>query len=108
MANQKKNQGIPQGTNVTMGETGQMPSLGPSFNPPSTRYIQAIFNEWYALKEQAAADLVVYLENPVGVGEHSDIAAEIKKKVKQIDKYQSLIDTLKSLSESDEKQNEAP
>jgi len=110
-AKQTKNNGIPAGTNVTMGESGAIPNFGSSFTPPSERYIKAIFNEWYALKEQASADLMIYLENPVGVGEHSDISEEIKKKIQEIDKYQSLIDTIKELSSSegsDRTSSEAP
>ena len=39
-------------------------------------------------------DLEVYLSNPVGVGEHSDIGEEIRKKVEQVDRYDSIISTL--------------
>jgi hypothetical protein len=89
--------GLPEGQTVTMGETMDMPmpSLG-GFDPPSERYIKSIFNEWYSKKEQALADLQVYLGNPVGVGEHANIAEEIKNKLKEIDQYDSLIETVKS------------
>lgn len=94
--NNKQNSGIPQGQQVTMGETMDAPMMmGNNWKPPSERYIKSIFNEFFAKKEQAIADLEVYLENPVGVGEHSDISEEIKKKIKEIDKYSSLVDTVK-------------
>jgi hypothetical protein len=102
MATKKQNPGIPEGTNVTMGEQITAPSLGSSFSPPSQRYIKAIFNEWFALKEQASADLTIYLENPVGVGEHPNISEEIKKKIQEIEKYDSLISTIKNLSAQEE------
>lgn len=70
-------------------------NLGSSFNPPKQRYIRSIFNQWAGQREQAIADLTVYLENPTGVGEHADIGEEIKKKINELDKYDSLMDTIK-------------
>lgn len=96
MANKKQQDSpIPEGQQVTMGDTFDAPSLG-RWQAPSERYIKAIFNEFFAKKEQAVADLEVYLENPVGVGEHSNIAEEIKLKIQEIDKYDSLVETIKS------------
>ena len=95
MKDKKKNEGgLPEGANVTMGETLPVPSLGSNFNPPSKKYITAIYNQWAGKREQAIADLTVYLENPVAVGEHPDIGEEIKGKIKEIDKYDSLVDTI--------------
>ena len=68
--------------------------IGSSFDPPKKKYISAIYNQWAGLREQAVADLAVYLENPVGVGEHSDIGEEIKKKLQEIDRYDSLVSTI--------------
>ena len=95
MANQENSQGgLPQGANVTMGETIPVPNLGPSFNPPTKKYITAIYNQWAGRREQAIADLTIYLENPVAVGEHPNIGEEIKKKIEEVDRYDSLIDTI--------------
>lgn len=58
------------------------------------RYIQGIFNQYIGAREQARADLDVYLSNPVAIGEHSDIGEEIKKKIEEVDKYNSLVDTM--------------
>jgi hypothetical protein len=60
-------------------------------------YIQAIFNQYMGARDQARADLETYLSNSVGVGEHSDLGEEIKKKIQEIDKYSSLIATMQSL-----------
>ena len=47
-------------------------------------YIQGIFNEFAGKRDQTVADLNVYLENSVGVGEHSDLSLEIKKKLEDL------------------------
>jgi len=60
-------------------------------------YIQAIFNQYMGARDQARADLETYFSNAVGVGEHSDLGEEIKKKIQEIDKYSSLIATMQSL-----------
>jgi len=40
------------------------------------------------------ANVLVYLNNPVGVGEHPDIVETIEKEVLEIAKYQDVIDIL--------------
>ena len=40
---------------------------------------------------------MIYLANPVGVGEHSDIGKEVEKKVSNIDKLNSKIETIQEL-----------
>ena len=57
-------------------------------------YLQSTYNHYIAERDKHLLDLEVYLSNPVGVGEHSDIGEEIRKKVEQIDRYDSIISTL--------------
>ena len=65
-------------------------------------YIQGIFNEYMGLRDQARADLNVYLTQPVAIGEHPNIAQEIKGKIEEVEKYDSLIDQMKKIfSDSD-------
>ena len=40
------------------------------------------------------ANVLVYLNNPVGVGEHPDIIETMEKEVLEIAKYQDVIDML--------------
>jgi len=87
---------IPEGTNVTMGDTMPVPGLGSNFDPPKDRYLTAIYNQWVGKREELIADLQIYLENPVGVGEHPDIGEAIKSKLEQIEKYDSLATSLKN------------
>lgn len=61
------------------------------------RYIEGIFNQYMGAREQARADLEIYLTNPVAIGEHSDIGEEIKKKIEEVDKYNSLVQTMKDI-----------
>ena len=63
------------------------------------KYIQGIYNEYAGLLDQKLADLHILLRNPVGVGEHGSISDEIKTKIVEIDRYQSLVNTLKVLFE---------
>ena len=60
-------------------------------------HIDAIFKEYIGSRNLAIADLQVYAKAPVGVGEHPDIGAMIKKKIAEIDQYESLLQTLMNL-----------
>ena len=45
---------------------------------------------------QAEANVKVYMENPVGVGEHPDIVDEVEKLLKQIKDAKEMLDELKN------------
>ena len=60
-------------------------------------YIQSIFNQYLGKRDEAMADLDVYLNNPTAIGEHSDIGAEIRKKIQEVDKYSSLVGTMEKI-----------
>jgi len=70
-------------------------------------YIQGIFNEYMGLRDQALADLQVYIDSAQGIGDHPHISTSIKEKIAEVDKYNSLIDTMKKhfVSNSDEPKN---
>ena len=68
----------------------------------SKRHISGILSQYMGRKEEVIADLTVYLDNPVGVGEHSDIGAEIKSKIEEVDKLDSLIGTVRKYFGSDD------
>ena len=51
------------------------------------------------------ANVLVYLNNPLGVGEHPDIIETMEKEVLEIAKYQDVIDVLdKHFVEEEQKQ----
>ena len=58
------------------------------------KYITGILNKYIGLRDIAIADLSVYIENPVGVGEHSDIGEEIEKKLNRVGECNSMIETI--------------
>ena len=57
-------------------------------------YLQSSYNYYIAERDKHVLDLEVYLSNPVAIGEHSDIAEQIRKKIELIDKYDSIVSTL--------------
>jgi len=62
-------------------------------------YIQSIFNQYLGKRDEALADLNVYLDNPVGIGGQPNIGEEIRRKIEEVDKYTSLIETMKGVFE---------
>ena len=68
-------------------------------------YIQGIFNEFAGRRDQAVADLNIYLDNPVGVGEHSDLSVEIKKKLAEVSKYDGLLQVMQKYFQSTKEEN---
>ena len=58
------------------------------------KHITGILNKYVGLRDIAIADLSVYLENPVGVGEHSDIGEEIERKIKYINEQDGVIESI--------------
>jgi len=60
-------------------------------------YIQGIFNQYMGKRDEARADLDICLANAVGVGGHSNLGEEIKKKIEEVDKYDSVVRTMQRL-----------
>lgn len=56
--------------------------------------VNGIKKELEGKRDQQLANLKIYLENPVGVGEHSDISAEVVSLLEKIDQYDSLLETI--------------
>ena len=60
-------------------------------------YLEAILQKLIGQKAIETQDLMIYLNDPVGVGEHSDIGKEVEKKGSNIDKLNSKIGTIQEL-----------
>jgi|TARA_R110001606_G_scaffold128632_2_gene263251 small-conductance mechanosensitive channel len=60
-------------------------------------YLEAILQKLIGQKAIETKDLMVYLSNPVAIGEHSDIGEEVEKKVSNIDQLSSKIETIQEL-----------
>ena len=56
--------------------------------------IRAVLAHAHGEIEKHKANVNVYLENPAGIGEHSDIMESIEKEIDIIAKYQDQIDVI--------------
>ena len=58
--------------------------------------IDALEKKYEAQMAQAEANIKVYIENPVGVGEHPNIVQEVENLLKQIKDAKEMLDELKN------------
>ncbi len=63
-------------------------------------HLKAIKKKHQALRDIARADLETYLTNQVAIGEHSDLGAEIERKVEEIAHHGEVVETIKSIKHS--------
>jgi hypothetical protein len=66
-------------------------NVSPQTQRPHAQYIQAIFNQYVGLREQALADLTILLQHSVGIGDHINLGEDVKLKISEIEKYDSLV-----------------
>lgn len=59
------------------------------------KLLQASLDKYQAEISEALAILDVYFNNPVGIGEHPDLLAEIDKYIDKLDSAQSKLKTLR-------------
>lgn len=62
---------------------------------PQNLLFEAAIRHYEAEEAEAKAILSVYFSNPVAIGEHPDLLAEIKKYAEKLDAAQGIIETLK-------------
>ena len=60
-------------------------------------YLKAILTKLIGQRHIELQDLTVYINNPVGVGEHSNIGEEIEIKISNIDALESKIETINKI-----------
>ena len=58
--------------------------------------IDALEKKYEAQMAQAEANIKVFMENPVGVGEHPNIVQEVEKLLKEIKDAKEMLDELKN------------
>lgn len=58
------------------------------------KHITGLITKYTGLRDIAIADLSIYLDNAVGVGEHSNIGEEIENKIKVINDCDDMIETI--------------
>ena len=70
------------------------------------QHISGILTQYIGKRDETIADLDVYLRAPVGVGEHSNIGQEIRTKIEELDRLDSLISTVKQYFGNDDSTKE--
>lgn len=73
---------------------------------PQNLLFEAALRHYEAEEAEAKAILSVYLSNPVAIGEHPDLLAEIKKYAEKLDAAQGILETLKKNFVKDEDDTE--
>jgi len=58
--------------------------------------VDALEKKYEAQMAQAEANIKVYMENPVGVGEHPNIVHEVEKLLKEIKDAKEMLEELKN------------
>lgn len=59
-----------------------------------SKMLDATYNHAKAHVEKHKANVEIYLTNPVGVGEHSDVMDAIEKELEEMAKYEDHMDIL--------------
>jgi predicted transcriptional regulator len=70
-------------------------------------YLEAILQKLVGQRAIETQDLIIYLNSPVGVGEHSNIGEEVELKIEKIESINSKIETTQKLIEQLYKKKEA-
>ena len=60
-------------------------------------YLKAILTKLIGQRDIELQDLTVYLNNPVAIGEHSNIGEEVETKISNIDALESKIETINKI-----------
>lgn len=60
-------------------------------------YLKAILTKLIGQRDIELQDLMIYLNNPVGVGEHSNIGEEVEIKISNIEALESKIETINKI-----------
>ena len=60
-------------------------------------YLKAILTKLIGQRDIELQDLMIYLNSPVGVGEHSNIGEEVEIKISNIEALESKIETINKI-----------
>jgi hypothetical protein len=67
-------------------------------------FVKALQDHYVAQISEAVATLNLYLNNSVGIGEHSDLLAEVKKYVEILDSADSKLNTINKYINTNKKE----
>tara|TARA_R100001377_G_scaffold30024_1_gene16379 strand:+ start:137 stop:1072 length:936 start_codon:yes stop_codon:yes gene_type:complete len=82
---------------VVRRELLHQPDITTTTNKTMNAHLKAIKNKHEALRDIARADLETYLTSQVAIGEHSDLGAEIERKVEIIAHHNGVVETIKTI-----------
>lgn len=68
--------------------------------------LQATLSHYIAKRDKSIAELDVYLNRPVGVGEHATVVDEVIKLFSELDNADSIIATIRNIIDSQKSQQD--
>ena len=63
-------------------------------NSTAIKFVKGIYSEYVGKKTQVLAEIEVYLNSPVGIGEHSKISVEIKNRFEELAQLEGVLQTI--------------
>tara|TARA_R100000152_G_C6745065_1_gene168718 strand:- start:5 stop:262 length:258 start_codon:yes stop_codon:yes gene_type:complete len=63
-------------------------------NSTADKFVKGIYSEYVGQRSQVLAEIEVYLNSPVGVGEHSKISVEIKNRLEELANLDDVVHTI--------------
>tara|TARA_Y100001951_G_C11258361_1_gene250888 strand:- start:186 stop:461 length:276 start_codon:yes stop_codon:yes gene_type:complete len=63
-------------------------------NATADKFVKGIYSEYMGRRTQVLAEIEVYLNSPVGVGEHSKISTEVKKRLEELGDLDDVVETI--------------
>ena len=63
-------------------------------NTTADKFVKGIYSEYVGRRTQVLAEIEVYLNSPVGVGEHSKLSTEIKSRLEELAALDDVVETI--------------
>ncbi len=63
-------------------------------NATADKFVKGIYSEYMGRRTQVLAEIEVYLNSPVGVGEHSKISTEVKTRLEELAALDDVVETI--------------
>ena len=63
-------------------------------NATADKFVKGIYSEYMGRRTQVLAEIEVYFNSPVGVGEHSKLSTEIKNRLEELSALDGIVETI--------------
>mgnify|MGYP003624768033 FL=1 len=63
-------------------------------NATADKFVKGIYSEYVGRRTQVLAEIEVYLNSPVGIGEHSKLSTEIKNRLEDLSALEGVVETM--------------